>query len=89
MQYILLFNEPPSERAKGHQPESAQAYWGGWSAVTGFPCCFSFWSFNYISSRGLLGWLIEFNGSNWTTANYVTGSTFFRFSGALRGDLYF
>lgn len=32
MQYILLFNEPPSERAKGHQPESAQAYWGGWSA---------------------------------------------------------
>ncbi|WP_298189297.1 YciI family protein [Novosphingobium sp.] len=35
MQYVLLYNEIPEERAKGSDPAEAEAYWGGWMAYMG------------------------------------------------------
>lgn len=35
MQYVLLYHETAEERAKGHDPEAAGAYWGGWMAYMG------------------------------------------------------
>jgi hypothetical protein len=35
MQFMLLLNETPAERAKANDPTQAETYWGGWNAFIG------------------------------------------------------
>ena len=35
MQYVLLYNETPTEVARGSDPAQSAAYWGAWDAYIG------------------------------------------------------